>query len=655
MNFYQISKIILSTFLIILIVFILGVLFVMNNYGSNRIKQYVIGQVEKSTGLRVNIGNIFFDFSLRDGVLLRFNEISIKDFPEEKNDIFLEVESVSFKVDLKILLFQQKILSPEIKFVAPQLNFRQREDGSFNISRIAEKIEAGDKRKVEDGRFIPSVLNVDRDQIQKIDHEISKKRLSKSNDGMVDITEFPKMFNPNNALFPDIAIKTIIIEDGSIHFTNNFKSPKMVIAMNNLFLRVSNFSLDKKFNFFLSLSLWSEESNISLQSTSFISPESREMNFEHLEITTDLNKVSFRRMEEDIPFLKSLGVEKIKQGDFKFTVDEVRIGEKGILSLKSHGELLDAKIELKKLNYPVENIDWRFEITERDFVLSELSMHLADGKIGTHGRINGYMNKQEYFLKLDIEDMKLSELGLSAFIPYEIEGFISGKFDLKGESLDIDTLRNNILGEGILEIEEGKVKNINIFKIALEKFPVTAGLSENIEEILPDNMKDNFQKNETLLERIYCDILLNQGIVFIRDGGLIAEEFRILANGNFNFKDHLALKTDFLLDKELSSNFVDSVEELSCLLNENNQVYFHFLDYAGKLSEFKMYPDTKDILQRMSNCKIQDLFKKALGDSMDGLPLINDNGSILIPNGQGPDINVEPLIDKAMDLINNLF
>jgi hypothetical protein len=336
------------------------------------------------------------------------------------------------------------------------------------------------------------------------------------------------------------------------------------------------------------------------------------------------------------------------------------MGEKGgLLAMASEGRLTNGSAQLKGFPVPLENLNIFLAISESDVEIKEIALPIAGGEINATGRILEYQSEQKFLGKLELEKIQLQQLTEKMEIPAQIEGSLNGRFKATGKGLSKGQLEASLAGEGLIRVDDGRIKDVNILKIVLSKLSFIPNLVDQVQNKLPDRYKEKLKENDTILEKVEIDLRMHNNALVINQAQLIADGFMMIARGNCDFDQNLTLDADLYIPSDLSASMVAASKELKYLLDERQRIHIPLSQYRGKLARLKMFPNVgdlgKEIIRNRGKDEIRKLLNKALDfegedaqDSSD--PDASNQGGPVQP----PEREVRPegaLIENILDMI----
>lgn len=592
-------RVILVVFSVVVVILAVGLSVWISTFDINQYKSRIVQELSSRIGRDVRVGGISIGFSIRQGVSLNVKEVSVSDDPVFSSEDMLAADQISLNVDVPAYLFKKQILISSVEIDHPRIHLVMNTDGRINLQELVngspqEKTMAG--KGSENAVFTPSAPTPAVNPAQ------------------------PRPSPGSNAPLPPMLIRSVRITNGSFDLTNRASDPALIVSLRKISFQSVDLSLDKPFGFRLDCSLWADQTNIHVLGKVQADQKNAQIRFKDVNLQTDLSELMIRNSPFYAVLREQLRMEDAIQGKLSVDVPQAVFSQSGLLSVSVDGQLSNGKIIFGVLNDPLSDIHLEFHMTESDLEIKAMSLSYALGKISSRGKLNDYLKERRFFLDGDAEDLHLSELiarekmpiledGLR---PIELTGRIHANFSAEGHGFDIQSLRNSVVADGTVALTEGSVKNVNILRLVLDKISFIPDLGRRIEENLSPEDLDKLKKNETTLQDIDARIKIQQGGVSVDHVELSADGFVIAAKGWLGFDQNLVLDVDFHISQDLSSHLVAVVDELSYLLDEEQQISIPFRPYRGKLSDVRIYPDIESLSKKIIRNKGQEELRKVI-------------------------------------------
>ncbi len=634
-------KVVLIVFVALIVLLVLGVIIFLKTLDTEKIKLQITQQLTTLINRPVTIGNISFALSPTKGIALSVRQFSIADLPEFSSENFLSVKSINLDLDLGLFLSKRQILVSSVDISSPKINLIRTKDGKMNVPTVV------DNNKVSVNLGVP---------IYKQETKTIARILQKLNTSLVESVEAADQVS--NDSLSQLLIKVIHIKDGQLIFTDQLLSPAIIIPIEQISLEMNSVTLNKPFEFKFDGSLWSNEQNIHAKGFAQINPEAQEVVLTVLKVDSDLANIAINKISDSIPAIAAAGIENPLQGKIALDIPKMKIGSKGLLDIDLSGEFTDGKVKLKQLPHPIENIALSFKLDKSNLNIPNFSAALASGKITADGTIEDYLATQKFSFKGKADGLHLDELIAAGQLPVSIQGKLVGDFNIDGKGFNPANVIDSLSGESKFEVQEGKLIDVNILKLALTHLSFIPNLREKLEKTLPEEYKKKLEEKDTILTEAKVLTQFKNGVINLDKVVLAADDFNFSLYGQCDSKLHLTVQPDFLMSKTLSEALVKASEELSFLVNAQQQIHIPFKPYDGPLMDFRPVPDlehlVKQAVQSQGKEELKNIIHKALGieEPAPTQPTGNPNQTTPAPPQEEQKVRPEAaIIDQLLDSI----
>ena len=550
-------KNILKTIVFILVIIIIILIYLFKTFDINKYKPTIEYEMSKASNQSVKIGDMFLDFSFSDGVLLKLQNMKMSGSIADQMRNELMIKEIVLTISVKEYLANKRIVINEIS-----LN-----DPTVEIIKTAIK-EAAVKQEVQNSNNKPT-------ESVKSDKEVKNK-------------------SSNEDYSSAVMVEAMNIKNGNIYYRDESVKPYFELNIENIGFKIRDFAFNKEFDYELALSLISDEDNISLKGKASVDNLSSKVSISNTNLKTNITTISVKELKKVLPVIEDIGLDRILQGLFTMNLKTAEIGANGLEKLDLSGEIIDGKISLSNIEYPIDNIDMRFSLTEKDLKIDQVFMYFASGSINIKADIADYLNKQEYSADLGVEDVNVSEVIGKYIADIKTDGRMFGNFKGSGQGFDIEAIKSNFQGQGHFNIDKGKILDVNLLKIILEKISIIPNLAEKIEESLSEADKEKLKAKDTEFDEFMFDAQVQEGVATARNAHVGTSDIVILAGAKCDFDGNLSVRSDLYIKEDLSRIMMQTVSELS-LLRDNDRIRIPMKTYEGKIDRFIIYPDIEEI------------------------------------------------------------
>jgi hypothetical protein len=255
---------------------------------------------------------------------------------------------------------------------------------------------------------------------------------------------------------------------------------------------------------------------------------------------------------------------------------------------------------------------------------------------------------------VDIHDLQIKDLTAHVAMPVQIVGRINGQWTGQGEGFTESQIASNFIGQGKIDLKDGRILDVNILKTVLNKLSFIPDVVAKIEQNLPEKYKEKLEQKDTVLEDVTIDASIRDGALQITRAEMNVDGFMASARGKVDFHQNLELWADLYIAADLSASMIAAAQELSYFLDDRNQIHIPFKPYSGALKDFYMYPDIEgigmEIIKNRGREELRNVLKKALGAEDEPSAQPTQTGEPPVPEQKevSPE---EAVIEKILDII----
>jgi|GEM_PF-2030830 len=387
------------------------------------------------------------------------------------------------------------------------------------------------------------------------------------------------------------------------------------IRVTNIIAVVKNVSLAKPFDFRLSAAYLYPEPNVTLKGTAQINVKEQALDITESEVAVDGSKISFTDLGEIFPAVKS--VQQVK-GKCTVTVSNLRVNSQGLQSLKGEAKLKEGAIQLKELGVPVDSLEAKCSLSESAIQCEPVSFMLGKGSISLTTTVDHYIQDQKYTINGKVKDIDLAQCLNQRQFPVKVQGIASGEVSLSGQGFDPQLAIKKLAGTGSFDIKDGRLTDINILKIILDKFTFIPDLSELVEKNVPDNIKKALLQKDTVVTSAKVVAELKDGTITLNPAHVEAEGFSYEGRGTVTLDQQAyVIDGNFILTKDLAARIAAPDTSTSFLLGPEQDIRFP-VKVSGKGAAFSVTPEISAFSKQMLQQKAQQELHKALDKVFDG-------------------------------------
>lgn len=567
----KVLKIVFISMVILFTVTVAGVVIFIKTFDVNRLKPQIIEQANKALGREVDFEQANLAISLRQGISLKINNLTVADDSAFAKQDFLSVKNISVGVDVLGYILQKQVSISSMFIDSPKLTLIRDKDGMLNAQTITS--QGG---------------------VQK-----EKATAASAQTAM-----------------PALLISSLKGTSGSVTFIDRSFEPALKLQVTKLDFTVSKISLAEAFPFVVEAAVLSAQQNVKIEGKVQLDLKTNQISIFDLRGTTELSQILLAKIPEYFPMAKDAVLPQSLQGKIDVAVKNLTAGPKGLTALSADASLTDGVVQLKELASSVKDAGFNVKITQDEVLVDKLTASIGQGIVTASGAIKDYLAGQDYNFYLNIEDMDLTQLITQDILPVKTEGIVAGQVRIGGKGFSPQSLKSSLSGDANISLTKVKLKDLNVLRTVLDKISVLPGLAQKIEAGLPERFKQKLMQKDTVLWDIKIPVTIENGKLLVRDTALGADEFLFKGGGKVSFDGEYSLEGSFFIPQDLSQAMVAQVGQLQYLLNSANQIYIP-LKVSGSARELKFSVDAdyiaKRLLAEQGTKQLFKAFDKALG------------------------------------------
>lgn len=575
----KLKLVLISIILVVCAVLATAVVF-LKTFNIKQYKSTIIHHVSMALKRDVALEDVDLELSLMKGISLSVKGLKVQDHPGFEADEFLKVDRARLNLDIVPLITKRTLAIHHIELIAPKLVIIRREDGKTNIQTLLEdsQQESEPSQEASSSTVGEAVTND------------TKKQVSTA--------------------LPQLLIHSISLKEAEIHYID--KSVGITIPLTRLDFKIDNFSLTSPFSFKVSSSLWSREQNINFSGKARLDLLQYQMRFDDVKMGLDFKTFLIEKVKENIPQVKNIPIKDNIEGALNFYIQQMIVGQEGLLVLLAQGDLKEGKLRLKDLAVPVEYITAHFDINESDMHILPISLALGSGRIMAEAHVTDYLKRREVQGKVILKDLRPSEIIAKDKLPVEIQGKLLGNFQAQFMAYEPLAVTQSLWADGAVDFKEARLVDINVLRLVLSKLSFIPNLVERLEANLPLSYQERLKEKDTVIHTAFAKLNAKDGTININDVSLGAEGFFLRAKAKADFNQNVSVHLGLFIEPSLSQSMVSTVEELSYLLNEGGEIFIPFKSYEGRLNTMALYPDFQYLTAKIVKNKGKDELKKVI-------------------------------------------
>ena len=226
----------------------------------------------------------------------------------------------------------------------------------------------------------------------------------------------------------------------------------------------------------------------------------------------------------------------------------------------------------------------------------------------------------------------------------KMTGRLHGNLDVVGSGAEWRVIRDTLVGDGALQVEDGELKGVNIADSILSSLTGIPGLSKLISSGVRKKHPELFGKRDTVFETLAGKLTLRDGKALIDELTLAAQDYRLDGKGSFALDNDLDLGLTFTASQSLTKDLLGSTKQLHAF-NDTQGRFNLPLRLTGSLPNVHPEPDTQYVSERLTGSLVQSGL-----DALVGKPKHSKSGAQGDTNQPAPQSDpTEELIRQGLD------
>lgn len=569
----KIFKILAVSLFIMFIISVVGLFVFIKTFNVSRFKPQILTAAQKAIGRSVDFGNIALSLSFKNGVQFLLEDLKVGEHPDFGRDSFLTAKEVSLGVSIKDLIFKRQIRVLNVQAQSPEITIVRLKDERINVQTLAP---------------------VQEEKIQP------RTQVPKAPRGKSTTMAIPAFF-----------INRVSLSGARVKYIDYLFEPAISLEFKDIKLNVADISLTRPFALTASAAFLSKVPNITLEGKGKIDMNRLSFSLKDAKASVDLSSLSVDTLRLSLPQLQNLPTFEINSGRLISSIRLFEIGQQGLIALEGEGLLVNGLLRIKELAVPIDSIEAKFTMSGSTITLNNMSFSLGKGKVAFSGDVEDYLNGQNYTVKAKAEAVNLAEVLEQSAYPIKVKGLVFGDFEVKGQGFDPKVFLSKLSGKGTFEIREGRLTDMNILKMVLEKVYIVPNLAQTLEASLPERFKEKLRKKDTIVTALKLNVEISNGTIVIEPMNVEADGFVFRGNGKVGFDQSYEFEGIFIIPQDLTSSMIKVVPQMDLLLDQAKQINFP-LRVSGKGTSVSFKPDVKSIGVTVIKSKAQQELEKVL-------------------------------------------
>ncbi|MDD5347847.1 MAG: AsmA family protein, partial [Candidatus Omnitrophica bacterium] len=236
----KIIKVILVSLVVIVVVAVVGLIIFIKTFDVMKYKPQIVEQAQAALGRSVDFEKAALGISLRQGISVKINNLSVAEDPKFAKGDFLTVKEVSLGLDALGLL-QNKVNIPSVIIDSARVSIIRDKDGAINAAAIAQP------KKEESAPAAP----------------VSPQSRTDGPSLFAAVAYARQPAIPAPAL-PAVNIASLQVMNSTVVYLDRMFEPALSVEVTDFDAQVRGFSLDRQFSFTARAAVLSRKQNINV-------------------------------------------------------------------------------------------------------------------------------------------------------------------------------------------------------------------------------------------------------------------------------------------------------------------------------------------------------------------------------------------------------
>jgi hypothetical protein len=199
-------------------------------------------------------------------------------------------------------------------------------------------------------------------------------------------------------------------------------------------------------------------------------------------------------------------------------------------------------------------------------------------------------------LEPGIESIDLKTLGLQKFsgLRDRIEGQLSLKARLRGESASLEDLPKSLDGQGEAQVKNGSIRNFNLVQLLFSKVSTLPGFSRLR---FPTRFAALAQRKDTAFDSLTGTYTVKQGRIYSKDLLLATADYNISADGSIGLDKTVKFNAVLVLSPQFTQELVQEYKNVRYLVDRRGRLALPF-QVEGRLPRIQARPDLQKLGQQ---------------------------------------------------------
>ncbi len=535
---------------------------------ADQYRPLVTEQLQKNLGMPVKLEKI--SFAWRSGVALSLQGLVIGAAPDFREEM-VRVESASAVLNLAPLLAHEVQIS-SIYINEPKIRLIRKADGT--------------------------ILGLEPKSAKTSEVTVSGKKVPLGTS------------SPTATAALSFLVDQIKIDSGEVFFRDESGPKVMEVRLRDVDLKIDNAALDRPVAVDLKAALLSSRQNLNMDGEVKFSAKTQELVLEKFSGEVDMESLELQELFRLVPDLVSSGLEQLSGRLQIQTNGRIPLNSKDILTASASLLLQDGKIRLAGLSTPIDNLVVDLGMQSSLIKIRKASADFAGGSLNIDGQMNLKTVKPLTAFKVNLNKLLMESLTPQVSDPSapKLQGSLSGAFEGTFAGSSGAEIQRTLAGEGVLTLERGVIRNLNILREVFRKLSMIPGLMDTLRKRLPEDYQEKLDAKDTVLSTVDLPVTAADGVLIFNRLDVQTDSFALQGGGSYGMASGaVGAQANLFIEPQLSEALIRSVNELQYLTDRKSGALMIPLNIQGRAPQISVVPDLQYIASRLAVAKTQDL------------------------------------------------
>ncbi len=433
----------------------------------------------------------------------------------------------------------------------------------------------------------------------------------------------------------NLKVNSFKISDASINIRQHISDELRAITIDHFDFQAANIADGSAFPFNGALMALSEKQNITFNGKARVDSAAKQLSLTDVNLRSDLSTIAMDQLTQVVPQVKDLGVTDNLQGVIDLNLEELIVDDQTMPAVNMKGSFKNGSITLKELGVPIKEINADIGLADDVLTLKNIAARIYSGSVGGDVRLINIFQNPLVQVNVKCEQLLTEDLLDGKGLPVDLRGVMRAEVELAGLLAEIPA---GLKGNVSFTMDEARIVDLNVLDVVFSHISFVPNLAEKVSGNLPGKYKEKLDVKDTELKIVYAEGKLVAGDLNYMVN-VEADEFLAYLTGVFQLNQTIDNTTHVYIPKDLSDSLIQSVEELSALLDNQGRIHIPFKQYSGPVDRIEILPDLGQVGRRVIEQKGKQELRDAIYKALD----------IDTPSQNPSDKNTQPKQEKPIE------